>query len=832
MPYWISETLAGTPAFLWIFVGLGLPWALALLPRADWQRRVQTAAVALAAGPALLTVWMLALGTLAAAQGAPLLRFDLIFGGTVVMAFIGGVIAWRKWRDERHDGRSPTAAAPPPFAFDERLLIILIAAAMVVRWIVIAYWPFTAYDALWVYGYEGRLYTELGTIPNTIAYYPQFLPLQYSYGQLAYGAINDHAARAGLAFLHLGAILAVYVLAARLFNRRTGVLAAALWALYPHVGEWSRAGDLEILLAMLFTLAAAFFLLAWIGREPRRQYALLAGLMLGVGLWTKPTMGAFVLGMGLLVAIELVSVRFNLRAAWGRLQLALLTLIAAAPLGGVWYLRNLLLGYSPVDFPPAYWHSLAERSGVEFGWLLLALLVYLAYVHFGSLRPRPNWRLTLPGLGLVLLGLAPSILDPHRINLPEWLALAAGVAVLGAALARHARVAWDAELKSQARIVGCGLALALPYFVTWFYAYSYHYRLSFAIVPLLILPTAVILGRSALLKSLTNRRAQANAPARKSPLLKWGYAVLLVGLSLPGVVSAVYDVNAGWDYLWSDALPDDDARYRSGNAALMSVVSGLQVYLDEHPGERLSVVAPSVDRLPFFFPTHDIRVDDAPARLEQLDGVTYFVYGLPETRGAYEAVPQFENQVVSALGRTDIMRRAWGLDDGIFRYDVYELHLENRFVQPEPNGLAADEVVFGNFARYIGYDIGGLELWQGRRVVMHLYWEALAQPPADYSIFVHLRDADDNLIANWDDPVARAENGWYSTLVWDAGEFISDERTILLPDNVTELGAGYRLVIGMYDPVSEQRVPVSVNGQEAGTGYIVDDRISLIAPPQ
>lgn len=105
MPYWISETLAGTPAFLWIFVGLGLPWALALLPRADWQRRVQTAAVALAAGPALLTVWMLALGTLAAAQGAPLLRFDLIFGGTVVMAFIGGVIAWRKWRVERQDGK-------------------------------------------------------------------------------------------------------------------------------------------------------------------------------------------------------------------------------------------------------------------------------------------------------------------------------------------------------------------------------------------------------------------------------------------------------------------------------------------------------------------------------------------------------------------------------------------------------------------------------------------------------------------------------------------------------------------------------------------------------
>jgi hypothetical protein len=322
------------------------------------------------------------------------------------------------------------------------------------------------------------------------------------------------------------------------------------------------------------------------------------------------------------------------------------------------------------------------------------------------------------------------------------------------------------------------------------------------------------------------------APTQYNSLIKVGYAALLVALAAPGIISAVYDPNAGWDYLWTDALPDDHARYRSGNAALMNVVDGLQVYLDEHPGETLSVVAPSVDRLPFFFPTHDIRVDDAPTQLEQLEGVTYFVYGVPETGGAYEHVPKFENQVVSALGRTDIMRRAWGMDDGIFRYDVYELYLQNRFVRPTPNGLETDDVVFGDFARYVGYDIGGLDLWQGRRVVMHLYWEVISPPPADYSIFVHLRDADDNLIANWDGPVARTEYGWYSTLVWDVGEFISDERIIVLPDDVTERGEGYRLVIGMYDPVSEERVPLTVNGQEAGTSHTIDDRISLVDPPQ
>jgi hypothetical protein len=831
MPYWIAETLAGTPAFLWSWLGVGLPWALVLLPRRDWRFRVVVAVLALVAGTALLTVWMFLLGTFSSPPSG-LLRFDWVFAGTVVLALVGAVLAWRKARgspsdvevgqtDRRGGARSAPTQKPRLF-FDERLLLVLVAAALLVRWVVIAYWPFTAYDALWVYGYEGRLYTALGHIPSTIGYYPQYLPLQYSYLQLAFGGISDHAARAGLPFLHLGTILAVYVLGERLLNRRVGIIAAALWALYPHVGEWARAGDLEILLALLFTLAAAFFLLAWLGREPRRHYALLSGLILGVGLWTKPTMGAFVWGMGVLVAIELVRTRFNFRLAWNRLQLAILTLIAAAPLGGVWYVRNVLLGHAPIDLPPSFWLTQAARSGAEFGWPLLALLVYLAYVHFGSLRPRPARRLTLPGLALVLLGLLPSILAPHRMGLAEWLALGAGSALLGAALYRHARLAWNAEVRRAAAAVGYGLALALPYFVTWFYSYSYHPRLSFAIVPLLMLPTAVVLGHW-----LSPERMR-----RWRRIGRLAYALVLVALALPGVAAGIYDLNAGWDYLWTNALPDDSARYRSGNAALMNVVDGLQAYIHQHPGERLSVVAPGVERLPFFFPTHDIRVDDVPIDFEQLGNARYFVYGVPETRGAYQDVPLLENQVVGALGRADIMRRAWGLDDGFFRYDVYELNLQNRFVPPNPNGRALDDVVIGGFVRYVGYDIGGLELWPGRRLVLHLFWQALAPPPEDYTVFIHLRDANDQVITAWDGPVARTDDGWYSTLVWDVGEYIIDERTLMLPDGTAPEGEGYRIVIGMYNPVTNERVPMLVNGEDSPTGYTIGNRIAIVpAPP-
>ncbi|MFQ3566861.1 MAG: glycosyltransferase family 39 protein [Aggregatilineales bacterium] len=815
LPYWIVETLAGTPAFLWVFLGLGLPWALVVLPRADWGRRSHLLALSLALGPAFLTVWMFILGTIGGTQETTLLTIENTFAGTVVIAVVGLLIALRR----RREPFEPVQQLR--FDADELLLLALIGIALVVRWLVIAYWPFTAYDTLWVYGYQGRLYTLLGYIPESIGYYPPFLSLQYAFGQLAYGAINDHAARAVLLPLHAAAIAATYILGTRLFDRRTGVFAAALWAFYPHVGEWSRAGDLEIPLTMLFTLAAAFFLAAWIGARPRAHYALLAGLMLSIALWTKPTAGAFVWGLALVALIELLRVRFDLRAAWPRLRLIMLAGLAAVPLGGLWYLRNIALGHSPIDFPPAYWLTLAERSGAEFGWPLLGLIIYLVYVHSGPLRPRPDARWTVAGFALVLAGLLPSIVFPRRMDLLDWLLLAIGALLLAIALGRHARAVWTAPQHAAAARLGWGLALALPYFVTWFYSYSYHYRLSFAIVPLLLLPSALVLARW-----FSHERVAKWPGARRL-----AYSAALIALALPGIVSPIYDINAGWDYLWSDALPDDRERYRSGNAALMAVVDGLEVYQREWPGEPLVVTAPRVDRLPFFFPLEDIRVDTAPTQLAQLDDVIYFVYGLPESAGAYFEVPPLENQVVGALGREDIIRRAWGYDDGIFRYEVYELHQRSRFEMPFINGPAAEEILVGDFVRYLGYDIGGFELWPGRRVIMHLFWEVLSSADQDYSIFVHLLDADGRLLANWDGPMAEAEFGYYSTLVWEPGEILADRRVLSLPDGIAPRDETLRLVVGFYDPLRNERLPVSINGVPAGDSILVEDRMVIQAAP-
>ncbi|MBK8026251.1 MAG: glycosyltransferase family 39 protein [Chloroflexi bacterium] len=839
IPYWIADTLKGLPIFLVTLLGIGVPWAYVLLPQSERRDRPTLLALALAVGAALMTAWMFVLGTIGASTGTSLLRWEGIALGTALLAALPLALLILRRRSSSEPQSLTTAESGKP-TLDERWLLFLIALAFIVAVIVIMFWPFTAFDALWVYGYEARLYALTGHIPNTIDYYPQFLPLLYALGQI--DGVNDHTARAVVPLLHLGAILASYVLGRMIDGRRAGVYLAALWALFPHVGEWSRAGDLEIPLTFSLTLSAAFFLKAWNDAGPagvkRNQrtalrYAAIGGAMFGVALWTKPTAGAFALGVGLMMAVEVFRVASQgartARSLWlgirPRLEVAAVTALACAPLGGVWYVRNLLLGHNAVDFPPGYWQTLAERGGDDLGFPLLAALVW-AICLWG--RDGASRRAGLIVGVLLMVGAAarsmflPDLsLEARRLTLIELAAFVAGAGLFLRSMVGFLRgtESGRALLPLAARI-GWAQVLALPYFVVWFYAYSYHYRLLFAVVPLLLLPVAVLAARW--VQDVWLRHGA----------LRPVVLAALTALAVSGIISPVPDKFAGTDYLFTDALPDDDARYRSGNAALMNIVDGLRVWETDHPDDRLVVSAPGVDRLPFFFPLADIRVENAPTRLSDLAHAAYFIYGLPETRGEYENVPFFRNQVVNALGRQDIVRRAWGLDDGIFKYDVFELNLNQRWVRPEPLGLAIEDVVFGDFARFIGYDLGGLELWEGRRIIAHLVFEVIAPPPDDYSIFLHLRDADGDLIANWDGPTARTDRGYYSTLLWEPGEFITDERSLSLPDGVAPLGEGYRLVIGFYEAETNERLPVTVNGQTSGDDYVIDSRMAIVPPRQ
>jgi hypothetical protein len=610
-------------------------------------------------------------------------------------------------------------------------------------------------------------------------------------------------------------------------------------------------GDLEIVTTMSFTLAAAYFISVWrrLPEAPSVRWrrsdheALLSGVLLGIALWTKPTAGAFVWGV-VLVFVAAVALR-----AWQSrrlvvadlrpyLRIAVLTGLACVPLGGVWYVRNILLGHEAVRFPPGFWLDRAAQSGVEWGWLLLALLLLTAYAiaYRRVLLANPTRRLValLAGSGLLLLGTLPSVVEPRRLMILDWLLIGVAVVCVGWGLWSWWRVADAHDDEGRGKFVRSHLdtlfwigLLGLPYFVTWFFSYSYDARLSFVIVPLMLLPSTLItslwVGRL-----LARGRLWANV----------GVALAALSLTTPGMLLPLNDGATGWDGLWSGELPNDLEKQRSGNQALLRVVDGLQIYLDEHDeGQPLRVVAPGIQTLPFFFPLEDIRIDTVPWRLSELEGMTYFIDSVVELPERIAGRSILDNQVLGALRREDIMRRAWWHDDGTFSYDVYELHLENRFVRAEVNGPATQDIVFGGFVRYLGNAIGGLEFWQGRPIYVTMIWEPIAQTDRDYMIFLHLRDRDGNVVRAWDAPVALNDGTtpprYYSTRVWEVGEYITDVRVLRMGEDANAIiGDGYGLYVGLYDLASGERVPMMVDGEPAGDSLLISDQMVVVPVPQ
>ena len=269
--------------------------------------------------------------------------------------------------------------------------------------------------------------------------------------------------------------------------------------MHPHVGQWSYRGDLEIPLTFSFTLASTFFLSAWRERNdaPRRRHdAVLAGLMLGIALFTKPTAGAFVWGVLLLFMLELLRTRLAPQRWLPRFQVALWTGLACLPLGAIWYMRNLLLGHEAVTLPKALWLTRALRSGDYLAPFNRCLVV--AWLAVALAAPAERRRAGAGRGGIAAAGgrragvecdAVPGSGRPAgELHSSGRSAAYARRACLGAggSLRRALSSALGHETTGRFRIGAWALLLALPYFLTFFFSYSYHYRLGFAILPLLM----------------------------------------------------------------------------------------------------------------------------------------------------------------------------------------------------------------------------------------------------------------------------------------------------------------------------------------------------------
>ena len=89
-----------------------------------------------------------------------------------------------------------------------------------------------------------------------------------------------------------------------------------------------------------------------------------------------------------------------------------------------------------------------------------------------------------------------------------------------------------------------------------------------------------------------------------------------------------------------------------------------------------------------------------------------------------------------------------------------------------------------------------------------LYWRSSKRPGADYTVFTQLVGPDGQVWAQWDNP---PQAGRYPTSAWTAQDRVVDRYTLALRTGAPP--GRYRLLAGMYDPATGQRLPVTIDGR-------------------
>ncbi|HEY3108004.1 MAG TPA: hypothetical protein VGL23_04585, partial [Chloroflexota bacterium] len=107
----------------------------------------------------------------------------------------------------------------------------------------------------------------------------------------------------------------------------------------------------------------------------------------------------------------------------------------------------------------------------------------------------------------------------------------------------------------------------------------------------------------------------------------------------------------------------------------------------------------------------------------------------------------------------------------------------------------------GELASLVGVDAPA-SVGRGEPLTVTLHWQARAETTTSYSVFVHLVGADDRPVAQRD---GIPGEGTLPTTGWVAGEFLRDTYTLAVPAGL-EPGE-YRLLVGMYQPRTGQRLP-------------------------
>ena len=129
-----------------------------------------------------------------------------------------------------------------------------------------------------------------------------------------------------------------------------------------------------------------------------------------------------------------------------------------------------------------------------------------------------------------------------------------------------------------------------------------------------------------------------------------------------------------------------------------------------------------------------------------------------------------------------------------------QVEIKNRArVMTAPTVQHPLEAVFDKKIKLLGYNLE--QDVPARGVRLTLYWKSLALMETPYTVFVHLIDGKDNIIASAD---SIPGSGDLPTTGWIEEEYITDIHAFTLPPDLPD--GGYPIEVGLYDPATGVRL--------------------------
>lgn len=108
----------------------------------------------------------------------------------------------------------------------------------------------------------------------------------------------------------------------------------------------------------------------------------------------------------------------------------------------------------------------------------------------------------------------------------------------------------------------------------------------------------------------------------------------------------------------------------------------------------------------------------------------------------------------------------------------------------------------------LGYDLAGYT--EGGQLHLTSYWQASGSIGQNYTLFAHFTSPNGAIIAQHD---GQPQEGRYPTSIWASGEVVRVDITLTLPSSLPDQA---QLMLGWYDPITFQRLPLQTEGNTDG----------------